>query len=53
MVLDNAHITFDKDVQCWRLATQKEDCEDTDKTIFTATGALGVMDLPPILKETL
>ncbi|SJL05828.1 uncharacterized protein ARMOST_09164 [Armillaria ostoyae] len=49
--LDNTHITFDEDAQCWRLASQREDCADADETIFTVTGAIEALDLLLILKE--
>ncbi len=50
--LEGTQIMFDEDLQCWRLVTQGGAADDTDKKIFMATGTIGSMDLPPILKET-
>ncbi len=42
---------LNKDLQCWRLVMQGGVADNMDKKIFMATGTIGSMDLPPILKE--
>ncbi|SJL13219.1 uncharacterized protein ARMOST_16658 [Armillaria ostoyae] len=50
--MEGIQIDLDGDVQCWRLMMQKGAGDETEEMIFTATGAIGAMDLPPVLKET-
>ncbi|SJL16900.1 uncharacterized protein ARMOST_20430 [Armillaria ostoyae] len=50
--MERIQIDLDEDVQCWRLVMQKGTGDETEEMIFTATGAIGAMDLPPVLKET-
>ncbi|KAK0433368.1 hypothetical protein EV421DRAFT_1741671 [Armillaria borealis] len=48
--MEGIQIDLDEDAQCWRLV-QKGAGDKTEEMIFT-TGAIGAMDLPPVLKET-
>ncbi|PBK59902.1 hypothetical protein ARMSODRAFT_1027029 [Armillaria solidipes] len=50
--MEGIQIDLDEDAQCWRLVMQKGTGDKTEEMIFTATGAIGAMDLPPVLKET-
>ncbi|PBK87599.1 hypothetical protein ARMGADRAFT_1034528 [Armillaria gallica] len=52
--MDEIQISFnDDDAKCWRLVRQQEAHDEMEEMIFTVTGAIGSIDLPPILKETL
>ncbi|KAK0439699.1 uncharacterized protein EV420DRAFT_1486221 [Desarmillaria tabescens] len=49
--LEEAVLAFDDNAQCWRLIRRGGTTDAADEMIFAATGALVVMDLPPILKD--
>ncbi|KAK0450447.1 uncharacterized protein EV420DRAFT_1482935 [Desarmillaria tabescens] len=46
-----AELAFDDNAQCWCLIHRAETMDAVDEMIFTTTGTLVAMDLPPILKE--
>ncbi|KAK0454240.1 uncharacterized protein EV420DRAFT_1645135 [Desarmillaria tabescens] len=46
-----AELAFNDNAQCWHLIHYAGTMDAVDEMIFTATGTLVVMDLPPILKE--
>ncbi|KAK0496654.1 hypothetical protein EDD18DRAFT_1105021 [Armillaria luteobubalina] len=45
--LQSMHITYEENAQVWRLAKGEQEM------VFTVTGAIATMDLPPVVKETL
>lgn len=47
--MEGIQIDLDGDAQCWRLVMQKGAGDETEEMIFTATGAIGAMDLPPVM----
>ncbi len=53
MPLEEMRIAFDDEAQVWRLARGPDEGKGIDEVVFTATGALTHINLPPVLKETM
>ncbi|PBK63708.1 hypothetical protein ARMSODRAFT_1023898 [Armillaria solidipes] len=51
-VLGGAYIESDDGEQTWQLAKRDKDTGEGEEMVFTATGALAHMNLPPITRET-
>ncbi|KAK0455523.1 uncharacterized protein EV420DRAFT_1481368 [Desarmillaria tabescens] len=50
--INAASIRRDEDAGVWRIVRQNANDESTKETVFTITGAIFAMDLPPVMKET-
>ncbi|KAK0442212.1 hypothetical protein EV421DRAFT_1736443 [Armillaria borealis] len=50
-VLGGVYIESDDGKQMWRLAKRDKDTGESEEMVFTATGMLAHMDLPPITRD--
>lgn len=51
-VLEGVHVESDDGEQMWWLAKRDQEMSKSEEMVFTATGALAHMDLPPVVRET-
>ncbi|KAK0469128.1 uncharacterized protein EV420DRAFT_1633559 [Desarmillaria tabescens] len=50
--IKSASIKRDDEAEVWRIIKQSEDKGTMEEMVFTITGAIYMMDLPPVAKET-